>query len=518
MSEMRISTEELRKSGQLVRQEKRKLQKSLFRLDLVLFTACGIVGLDTLAFISSAGGQSMTWLVLSVVLFLIPYGLATAELGAAFPVEGGPYEWTRMAFGRLAGAVTSVLYWISNPIWVGGSITATGIAALNTFVLSKPMSKWVEIVFGLAFVWTTVGIAIIALKYGKWLLNIGMMVKVLLTLAFIILGIAFLVSHGRPHGTVSLVDLKPTVTGFLFLVGVIAFSWTGFELATSASEEMMNPQKDVPKMVAGSGVLSGALYVMFVLFTLLVIPKSRLTNVSSFTDAYSRVATVLGSAAGWFGYLVAVLVLLALLMSGAAWIVGCDRTQAVAALSGAAPAWMGKFTSFGTPIAVNISSGVVGSSFVFFVFLFSTGKLSQFFAVVLPLIVSTFTLSYIFVFLALPILRMKYPDVARPYRIPGGLIGTWVCAILIEVFVVLTGITLLWPGLIDGLLGHSYSIQANFGVSRVYFETVTLVSFGLFVGIGIVFWFIGKRSRKRGLTGEPDLVLGASAEAQGITE
>jgi len=78
------------------------------------------------------------------MLFLIPYGMLVAELGSAFPVEGGPYEWARMSFGRAAhpsrsptwattngpvwhdafsctvsaspaGAVTAVLYWLSNP-------------------------------------------------------------------------------------------------------------------------------------------------------------------------------------------------------------------------------------------------------------------------------------------------------------------------------------------------------------------------------------------------------------------
>ncbi len=41
--------------GTLVAQEKAKLQKVLGRLDLVLFTACAIVGLDSVAFAAQAG-------------------------------------------------------------------------------------------------------------------------------------------------------------------------------------------------------------------------------------------------------------------------------------------------------------------------------------------------------------------------------------------------------------------------------------------------------------------------------
>src|SRR5246127_1254328 len=126
--------------GTLAIQEKAKLRRVLGRLDLVLFTACAIVGLDSVAFAAEAGAQAITWLVVSLVVFLIPYGMLTAELGTASPVEGGPYEWARMAFGRPAGAVTAILYWLSNPLWVGGTLSAATIASLNAFVLSKPMS------------------------------------------------------------------------------------------------------------------------------------------------------------------------------------------------------------------------------------------------------------------------------------------------------------------------------------------------------------------------------------------
>jgi glutamate:GABA antiporter len=75
--------------GTLVASEKAKLRKVLKRSDLVLFTACAIVGLDGVAFAAEAGAQAITWLLISLVIFLIPYGILVAELGAAFPVEGG---------------------------------------------------------------------------------------------------------------------------------------------------------------------------------------------------------------------------------------------------------------------------------------------------------------------------------------------------------------------------------------------------------------------------------------------
>ena len=186
--------------GERVAREKAKLRKVLRRFDLVLFTACAIVGLDSVAFAAQAGAQAITWLVISLALFLVPYGMLVAELGSAFPVEGGPYEWAKMSFGRLAGSITAVLYWLSNPIWVGGTLSATTIATLNDFVLHKPLGTTGEIIVGLIFTWLTVGTAIVAFRYGKWAPNVGTFVKIGVIAIFTILFIVFLVQHGRRPG------------------------------------------------------------------------------------------------------------------------------------------------------------------------------------------------------------------------------------------------------------------------------------------------------------------------------
>src|SRR5437868_14612319 len=102
--------------------ERAKLRKSLRRFDLVFFLVCTIVGLDTLGQVSSHGAQTFTWLLVLAVGFLFPYALLMAELGSAFPQEGGPYEWMKLMVGRFWAGLGAVLYWITNPLWVGGSL------------------------------------------------------------------------------------------------------------------------------------------------------------------------------------------------------------------------------------------------------------------------------------------------------------------------------------------------------------------------------------------------------------
>ena len=116
---MAVSSE---RTTALALHEKAKLVKSLRRFDMVFFTLCAFVGLDTLGSVASHGPEGFFWLVILAVVFVAPYMLLIAEIGSAFTQEGGPYEWMKLAWGRLAGGIGAVLYWVTNPLWVGGSL------------------------------------------------------------------------------------------------------------------------------------------------------------------------------------------------------------------------------------------------------------------------------------------------------------------------------------------------------------------------------------------------------------
>ena len=54
------------------------------------------------------------------IFFFLPYALLTAELGSTFPQEGGPYIWTKLAFGRFVASLNAVFYWLSTHLarWI----------------------------------------------------------------------------------------------------------------------------------------------------------------------------------------------------------------------------------------------------------------------------------------------------------------------------------------------------------------------------------------------------------------
>ena len=72
------------------------------------------------------------------------------------------------------------------------------------------MSTCWSIVVGLVVVWVTVMLSMIEMKYGKWTGIIGTVVRLLTLFVFLALVVVFLVQNGKPEGTVTTADLKPS--------------------------------------------------------------------------------------------------------------------------------------------------------------------------------------------------------------------------------------------------------------------------------------------------------------------
>ena len=500
-----------------LKQEKAKLKRVLRRWDLVFFSVCAIISLDAISGVAKFGlWQGVTWFVVFVFVFLLPYGLISAELASTFPVEGGIYTWVRMAYGKLPAGITAMLYWIANPIWIGGTLAGVTIAAINAFYMEPnghaDLGWLASLIIGLIFVWLNIGISIVSLRRGKWAATIGAYVKAIAVIFFSILVIGFLIKKGMPAGHASISGLKPSATGFLAVIGSIVFLLVGFELESGASEEMINPQRDVPIGVMRSGAITAVLYIMVVAGILLALPEKTLSASSGFTGAFQVVNQgVFGTGGGakFLGYIFAIIIILTLISSGSVWILGSCRVEAMAALDGAAPRILGRFSKQGTPVAMAILSGIVGSFFVIYIFAVLKGSLTSFFSVMLSLALSTAVLCYLFSLPACITLRKKFPDVKRPFRVPGGNVGLWVSVILSEICVILTGFTLLWPGFIDKyLLGQSYSIMDSWGVGRAFFEEVTFGSFIVIILVAVAFWAWGRAESKGAETTDEDLVKG----------
>src|SRR5262245_51441199 len=273
-------------------EEKKKLRRNFKRFDIFFFLICTLISLDTVGAVSASGAQAFTWLMFMAVFLFLPYGLTMAELGTAFPEEGGPYVWTRLAFGRLAAAVNSVIYWISNPVWVGGTLTVTSMAAINAFFLTKPMHGPAQYLFGLAFIWTVITAAVLSFRIGKWIPNIGGFLRVIILGFFMISVIIYAIEHGV-HGFGGHAFL-PTYAVFIALAPLLFFNYTGFEVPSAAGEEMTNPQRDVPYSILRSALVIILFFGAPILCVLLVLPPGQTSALGGFLDAAKAVFSVYG--------------------------------------------------------------------------------------------------------------------------------------------------------------------------------------------------------------------------------
>jgi amino acid transporter len=210
------------------------------------------------------------------------------------------------------------------------------------------------------------------------------------------------------------------------------------------------------------------------------------------------------------GAFAAIALVLAYLTSGTTWVMGADRAQAMAALDGSAPRILGTFSAkFGTPIAVNLMSGIVATIVMLLAFGFAGGDANKYFAAVLGLAISTTTISYLAIFPALVKLRRSHPHVHRPYSVPGGIVGVWAITILTTGFALLATIALLWPG----FLTPSPDSVLPTGFGRWDYEATQILPLVVLFFIGVGFYIAGRGVREKTVqvSLEDDTPIGAGS-------
>ena len=488
--------------------ERAKLRRHLGRADVMLFLICTLIGLDTIGSVAAYGGQAITWMLLLVFIFYLPSALLISELGAAFPAEGGPYVWVRMAFGRLAGSINNIMYWVSNPVWLGGTLAITAVATVQGFYLGgRQLSGVMFYVLTLAFIWIGILSAILSMNLGKYVTSAGAIVRVVLLVFFTVSVIIYAAKHGL-HG-IHASDLSPSWTVFLALTPVLLFNFVGFDVPSAAAEEMRNPKRDVPFAILRSGIGATLGYLLPVVGILIVLPTNAVTSLTGFLNAMRAAFTVYGGSIASDGTvtltgagtvladIVAAGFILALLTSAVPWLMGSDRALAVSGYDGAAPRSLGVISArFGTPVRVNILSGLIATAVCVMAHQFS-GSAAKYFAAVLGLAVSTTLLSYLGILPAAWVLRRKYPEAARPYRIPGGTKVVAACAISTVGLLILGAITLIYPGLLTHLFTGApadSALPTGWSGERTAYTLSQLIPLGAFLAMGIGFYLAGRRT------------------------
>ena len=140
-----------------------------------------------------------------------------------------------------------------------------------------------------------------------------------------------------------------------------------------------------------------------------------------------------------------------LFASGTAWIMGAGRSQAAACLDGAGPAVLGRISPrTGVPVVMGLVSGAVSMATMAAYLLVTDGDGQKYFSVGLTVAVALIVLAYLLIFPAFAALRIRRPDLPRPFRRPAATGVASRSRWSRPAWALLAAVCLLWPGLRHG--------------------------------------------------------------------
>jgi amino acid transporter len=382
--------------------------------------------------VSAMGGpQAMLgWIVGAG--FAICDGLVWAELGAAMPGSGGSYRYLREIYGpnRLGRLISFLFVWqlsFSAPLSIAsGAIGLAGYTAyfwpgLEHQYIARNWSLHVPGLAALHLSWlvsgaTFVAIGVVALAVvllHRKITSIGWMSKLLLagvlgTIGWITLAGLTHFNAARafsfPPGAFTLSDNFFLGLGSAMLIAT--YDYWGYYNVCFLGDEVKDPGKTIPRALLLSILLVGCLYVVMNVSILGVVPwqemightNSGLYVVSLFMEKiYGR----------WAANLVTGLVMWTAFASVFSLILGYSRVPYAAALDG------NYFRVFARvhprlrfPYVSLLALGGVAALFCFF-------SLAD---VIAALVVIRITLQFLVQAIGLIVLRIRRPDLPRPFR------------------------------------------------------------------------------------------------------
>jgi amino acid transporter len=315
-------------------------------------------------------------------------------------------------------------------------------------MFAPDMSLWTKIAIGIGMTWVTVLANVVSLRLGKWVPNAGAFVKAAIMLAIGAGGVAYAMRHGMAND-MSLGSLAPTWQAGLAFVPVIVYNFMGFELMSGASEEMTDPQRDVPRAIVVSGLLIAAFYLLATVGMLIALPAEQIGLIEGLLDSLHK----LFDGYAWGAAFVTALgigALFTFLANMVTWTIGANRSAAEAAGRGDLPAVFGRLhPAHGTPANAALVTGLVSTAVILLYGLLAASA-EDLFWTLFAFSSIVFLLPYLPMFAAFVALRRQDAQRPRPYRVPGGHGMALALAALCMFFIVQAIVLFVWaPGEFD---------------------------------------------------------------------
>lgn len=394
------------------------MEKKKFNyVSVLLSVICVVFVAEAAAPVAAIGNSQFFWWIFMIVLFLIPYGLISSELGTTYQGDGGLYDWINKAFpGTRWGARAAWWYWLNFPLWMAS--LAVMVPELLDFAFGIQIGTVPSLLIQLAFVWIVTIIAFYPVCDSIVILNICAVIKVVLAVLVGVMGIYFGIKNGFANDMSFRSFLPSFDLGSLSFISVIIFNMLGFEVVCTFSGDMTNPRKQIPNAIVVGGLLIAAIYLLGGFGISAAVPVSEINTSSGLLDAF----TAMGVENKIFLAAIALLFMITLFGNMISWSMGVNSTAAYAADNGDMPAIFKKrWAKNDMPIGSALMNGIIASIIVVIgVVLSVAAPESDLFWTFFSLNLVLLLISYLPVFPAFLKLRRVDPDTERPFRVPGG--------------------------------------------------------------------------------------------------
>jgi len=249
-----------------VEQRSGVLKKELGLFDLVLTQIVFVVGTIWVGWAAKLGDSQMVFWLLAIVTFYLPLAAVVIFLNRLMPLEGGIYQWAKLAFNDF------VAFMVAWNLWIFGILVMSGIGLIikRTIIYAvAPRADWMhENRLMTTVICTLLMVMMIAasrrgLMLGKWVQNFGgafllVTFATLILLPFITAGRGTLANY-HPFST-TLPELKTFNLNVFSKLAVGALS--GFEYIAILAGECRAPARNISRSVMISAPIIALMFIL----------------------------------------------------------------------------------------------------------------------------------------------------------------------------------------------------------------------------------------------------------------
>jgi len=288
------------------------LRRELGIGDLILAQILIVIVPEFFGTAVKAGRSHVVLWLLAIVLFFIPHALVVAHLNRLMPLEGGLYEWARLAFGDRIGFLAAWNMWLNTT----AQVSQVALVTTTYISYSFPRAAWMAsnsaslLGASVFLIAAMMLVALLGLSVGKWVSNAGSLVTVFILGVVIVLPY-FHVWRGQIPAYHPLPLLLPPLT--LFSVSVFSKmtfgALSGFEYVAVFAGESRNPGRNLARSIFFTAPIIALLYILGTSGILAFVSPDAVDLIGPIPQALSRGFSLFGMA----GPIVSIAVLLLLM-------------------------------------------------------------------------------------------------------------------------------------------------------------------------------------------------------------